>query len=225
MSEPDGFLTRWSRRKREADAKVRDASDRPGIPDESAPRELARRPDPPETSDSPSPVDPASLPPIESIEAATDIRAFLAKGVTPDLARAALRRAWLADPAIRDFVGLADYAWDFNAPDGMHGFGPLRSTDDVRQLLSQMIGNESPEVPPSSRDPQAVLSESDQVAEHPCVDQSIAPAKGRESDDSAPPVSDDSGTLPQVGDVAMQNPAGKGDPISQSRRHGSALPE
>ena len=37
-----------------------------------------------------------------SITAATDIRAFLAPGVPAELTRAALRRAWTADPAIRD---------------------------------------------------------------------------------------------------------------------------
>ena len=44
---------------------------------------------------------------IESITADTDIRAFLAPGVPVQLTRAALRRVWETDPAIRDFVGLA----------------------------------------------------------------------------------------------------------------------
>jgi hypothetical protein len=35
--------------------------------------------------------------------------------VPQDLARAALRRAWTVDPAIRDFVGLFENCWDFNA--------------------------------------------------------------------------------------------------------------
>jgi hypothetical protein len=80
--------------------------------------------------------DPASLPPIESISAETDIRAFLAPGVPPELARAALRRAWAADPKIRDFVGLADYDWDFNAPGSMAGFGPLEMTEGLRERRS-----------------------------------------------------------------------------------------
>jgi 6-methylsalicylate decarboxylase len=44
------------------------------------------------------------------------IRAFLRPGVPAELARAALRRAWVADPAIRDFIGLAESSRDFNAP-------------------------------------------------------------------------------------------------------------
>ena len=62
-----------------------------------------------------------SLPSLESITAATDIRAFLAPGVPPELTRAALRRAWSADPAIRDFVGLPENDWDFTDPNGSAG--------------------------------------------------------------------------------------------------------
>ena len=45
------------------------------------------------------------LPPIGSIGPASDIRPFLEPGVPQDLARTALRRAWIVDPAIRGFVG------------------------------------------------------------------------------------------------------------------------
>ena len=49
--------------------------------------------------------DPATLPPIETIDAQTDITVFLQNGVPNELRRAALRRAWTVDPAIRDFRG------------------------------------------------------------------------------------------------------------------------
>src|ERR1700756_5749582 len=54
------------------------------------------------------PFDPASLPSIDSIVADTDIVGFLQSGVPAELTRAALRQAWLTDPAIRDFIGVAD---------------------------------------------------------------------------------------------------------------------
>jgi hypothetical protein len=79
--------------------------------------------------------DAATLPPIESIGAASDIRPFLAPGVPVDLTRAALRRAWSTDPAIRDFIGLSENSWDFNAPDGIPGFGSL-----TPQRLARMNG-------------------------------------------------------------------------------------
>src|ERR1700682_3230601 len=125
MSDSDGFLTRWSRRKRQAasDPDAPEAATAPPVAaekDASPAAESARSPEPEPAVES-KPADQVSLPPIESIDAGTDIRAFLAKGVSPDLARAALRQAWRTDPAIRDFVGLADYDWDFNAPNSMPG--------------------------------------------------------------------------------------------------------
>src|SRR5215475_9714138 len=146
MSEPENFIARWSRRKREAaeDAEATKSSAAPDAAAEGAHpsedqsdtalgRSDARRS--PEAA-----FDPTKLPPIETITAESDIRAFLAPGVPPELTRAALRRAWAADPKIRDFVGLADYDWDFNAPGAMTGFGSLEMTDELRQQIARMVG-------------------------------------------------------------------------------------
>jgi len=73
--------------------------------------------------------DAASLPPIGSIGPASDIRPFLEPGVPQDLARAALRRAWMVDPAIRDFVGPSENFWDFNASDA------VRAADEIENRL------------------------------------------------------------------------------------------
>ena len=59
------------------------------------------------------------------------LMAHVDAGVPADLTRAALRRVWTVDPAIRDFVGLAENAWDFTDPNAMPGFGPLEASDDV----------------------------------------------------------------------------------------------
>jgi hypothetical protein len=81
------------------------------------------------------------LPPLESIDAATDITSFLRKGIPQELSRAALRRAWTADPAIRDFVGLAENAWDFNDPTAIPGFGPLDySAEQLDALVRRIVG-------------------------------------------------------------------------------------
>ena len=68
------------------------------------------------------------------------MRAYLAPGVPPELMHAALRRAWVADPAIRGFVGLAEYAWDFTDPAAMPGFGELQPGYDVRKLIAEVFG-------------------------------------------------------------------------------------
>jgi hypothetical protein len=142
------FLSRWSRRKRGAIAVVDAANSRR----QSAPS--AGREDAANHSDArPREVDPTrsaagqtvstsdlpSLVPLEAIGAETDIRAFLAAGVPPELARAALRRAWLSDPKIRDFVGLADYDWDFNTSGSMAGFGVLDASDQAERELARLM--------------------------------------------------------------------------------------
>src|SRR3954463_8437029 len=134
MSDEE-FLTRWSRRKREAQAAV----------DAPPPTEPAEVSDPVPSGTAEASVDAevdiSSLPPIESITGATDITAFLRKGIPPELSRAALRRAWSADPAIRDFVGLAENAWDFNDPNAMPGFGPLDcSQTELAAWVDRIVG-------------------------------------------------------------------------------------
>lgn len=147
MSEPENFLSRWARLKREAgeatEAKETPEAAAPETAAEAArPVEPVDEPDEAKASPSTEPAfDMSTLPPIESITAATDIRAFLKPGVPPDLARAALRRAWVADPAIRDFVGIAENQWDFNDPNAIPGFGPLGPLDDVRRLVAQVMGD------------------------------------------------------------------------------------
>src|SRR5215467_635876 len=142
MSED--FLLRWSRRKRGAVEKGEAAET--GAP--AAPSDRGDEAESPATTPGAAPAkadeplfDLKDLPPIESITAATDIRPFLRPGVPADLARAALRRAWTADPAIRDFVGLAEYAWDYHTPGSMAGFGPLEMTDELRAAVARILGD------------------------------------------------------------------------------------
>src|SRR5579872_7095863 len=103
MSEPEKFLERWSKRKLakgEPAAAEQDAGAPQAEQDSAAPALDANA-----TNSAPESqvFDPASLPSIESIGANTDVTAFLRPGVPPELTRAALRRAWSSDPAIRDF--------------------------------------------------------------------------------------------------------------------------
>jgi len=43
-------------------------------------------------------------------------------------------------PENRDFVGLAENAWDFNAPGSIAGFGPLEMTEELRREVARMVG-------------------------------------------------------------------------------------
>jgi hypothetical protein len=82
----------------------------------------------------------ATLPPIETIDAQTNITVFLKKGVPDELRNAALRRAWTADPAIRNFKGPQENDWNFNDPDGVPGFGELRPEVDVKRMVAKILG-------------------------------------------------------------------------------------
>jgi TorA maturation chaperone TorD len=136
MTRSENIMSRWSRMKQQSAGRA--ASD--DLSSESKPidadagdlnRATAAAPG---TDPATFPAfDPASLPPLQSITAGTDIRSFLASNVPLDLTKAALRRAWVTDPAIRDFIGIAENQWDFNDPSAMPGFGPL-TADDVPGL-------------------------------------------------------------------------------------------
>ena len=135
MNESESFLSRWSRLKRESGLEE-------GGADTAFPREKPTADAFPD-ADIPSPpvFDPASLPPIESIVADSDIRLFLQACVPAELTRAALRSAWTADPAIRDFIGIAESQWDFNDPATIPGFGSIGATDYARNLVARALGS------------------------------------------------------------------------------------
>jgi hypothetical protein len=236
VSEPENFLSRWARLKREA-AEATEAGEAAATPDAAAPDAAADAPGPAEpigeakaTSATVPAFDISTLPPIESITAATDIRAFLAPGVPPDLARAALRRAWVADPAIRDFVGIAENQWDFNDPNGIPGFGPLGPLDDVRRLVAQVIGG--------SRDEEArsdVCGEEKSLLE-PANSATNLPEVAAASGEATVPQEAQETSLPSPG-VQCSNSSPASDltqseddaqvqtEVSTKRAHGGALPQ
>lgn len=143
MSNREDFFSRWSRRKRET-------AEGANEPKQSNGEAQAKSSDAPMAqniaADRTGPTfDVGTLPSIGSITAETDIRNFLAPSVPPALTRAALRRVWTTDLKIRDFVGPADYAWDFNAPGSMAGFGSLESNDALRRQVADLIGRDAAE--------------------------------------------------------------------------------
>jgi hypothetical protein len=194
MSGDEPFLARWSRRKRDVTVQS-DAGKNP----------------PPSAAEIAKPVSPTTveasatmpLPPIEAIESASQLQAFLAPGVPLELTRAALRQAWTADPAIRDFIGLSENAWDFNAPGGVPGFGSL-DLEDIHRLVGQVL--DEPQV-------------SDAIAATaPLADASATPAEAG----SAVAIAE-----PRESIVAgrHENDESKVGECRPRRRHGGALPQ
>src|SRR3954463_11691823 len=136
MTAPESSLSRWSRLKREAISKRQTDTGRYDTLAGSAGPDNTES----ETGSGEGPVDPVELPSADTITIDTDIRAFLNSRVPAELTRAALRRAWISDPAIRDFVGIAENQWDFNDPKSRPAFGPTQGNDDISTLVRQALG-------------------------------------------------------------------------------------
>ena len=178
----EGVLRRWSRRKLAAKAAPA-AVEAPLVPEPTPP-------DPP----------PPDLPPVETLGLASDYTAFLQKGVTAEVQRLALQRAWESDERIAGFRGMAEYAWDFNAPD----YGRLRPGDDVARLLQAVL--EPPAPDPPAEEPAIVTSEAPPAVEPGPAESEPAASEFQVAE---PGVSTEDMTAPEAGGV---------------RRHGSALP-
>jgi hypothetical protein len=157
----ENFLQRWSRLKQAAETPTRDDSE-PSLRNASDAEPDAVPPPKAQSGVDLTVFDPATLPPIESIGASSDIRAFLAPGVPEEVKRAALRRAWLADPAIRDFVGVAENQWDFNKPGGIPGFGSL---DELTPELCRMVAGLFSDLPAENTAPR--LAEVHEISAKP----------------------------------------------------------
>ena len=214
MNDPDNFLSRWSRRKRQADEdkEKNETGETVAAP---APENQQGIPAAPGAAPS-SEFNVESLPPIETISAETDITAFMRTGVPETLKHAALRRAWASDPVIRDFVGLNENFWDAAGPDGIPGFGDLDSNLDVRRMVSELFG----ETPRQDTQPEL---EADRV-----VDSSALPA------DNAPDAADrPQATLLPAENLSQrhENVAAQTEPLESApekkipRRHGGAMPQ
>ena len=228
MSDEENFIARWSRRKREAEQA---AAEKPGVdvPDDAAPPSDVQSAEPVaasadaaqavETEAGAPPVDLDSLPPIESITAGSDIRAFLAPGIPAHLTRAALRRAWVADPAIRDFVGLAENAWDFNAPGGVPGFGPPLPLEEAQRLVAEMLRDDTPTPPEST----SGLREPSQMPDVSAPSHNPPEPAATPVPSTAQPVAS---TPPDSApsDAAAQDEAPQDRPTTVARQHGGALP-
>ncbi|MBB4425749.1 hypothetical protein GGD66_004310 [Bradyrhizobium sp. CIR48] len=210
MSEEE-FLARWSRRKRESrpePAKPAEAQPAPPPEAKDGAKDVAK--------DGESEFDLSSLPSIDEINAATDVTAFLRKGIPQELSRAALRRAWAADPAIRDFIGLAENAWDFNDPTAMPGFGPLDcSSEELAALVDRIVGGvreavrSLPEASIETADSSAHLHQADSTAVSDVVE---------------PPIEAECPAIPAAAQLTVADrPADFAEPV-RPRTHGGALP-
>ena len=158
--------------------------------------------------------DPATLPKVEDLTAQSDITAFLRKGVPEELKRLALRRVWALDPQIRDFIEVAENQYDWNAVDGVPGFGALPEGTDLQALLAQATGQVREIVTPDA----AALEVSAASVPVQGVTPTVSPSNSEVSLAAA-------GERDSTSEEAESPAAAAEPPIRPARRrHGGALP-
>lgn len=208
MSE-EGFLSRWSRRKRQARRQLPAADRTAGVPaaedsDAGLPGTAGVSPaDRPQAGDPPDADPSPSLPQVEELTGDSDLAQFLREGVPAALRNAALRRIWALDPKIRDFVGEArDYGYDWNTAGGVPGSGTVAESE-IDGLLRRVLRDREIPAPSAQSRPAAQPQETADPPADPGL--RSAPA---EQNVSGPEASSE----PDPG------------PPTASRRHGGALP-
>lgn len=244
MSDTSDFLARWSRRKQEAKRVESDTPVESGSTEPLAEGEVAAA-DAPDAVLQISEEELAALPSIEDMTSETDLTQFLRAGIPAVLRKAALRRMWALDPAIRDYVGEAlDYAYDWNTPGGVPGSGPMLATDDVQGMLRQIMGGtEAPvpeqdlavrsEMPSQAETAQGAAGEGpDQTEDQPASDapETSSPEIGGEPTESGAAASAATPALElqetHPANIALEPGGTPGEAESRmvTRRHGSAVP-
>ncbi|RUM95839.1 DUF3306 domain-containing protein [Pseudaminobacter arsenicus] len=226
----DNIFARWSRRKQTVRHQETAAPNEEQAAAE-APAEMEAEP----VGQQPAAEEPDAgepLPDLENLTAESDISAFLRKGVPNPLKNAALRKIWSLDPAIRDYVGPSEYAWDFNRPGSMAGFGPLDASRAVVEFLSTINGGVQTDLagaagPAADRPPPPIAvgpshdagaamdspTDADSPAEPP------APALKPESSEPSLPVRTKVAAEPE-----QAKPEQAKQPRQSPRRHGGARP-
>lgn len=186
------------------------------------------------------PAEPAApaieLPKLEDLTASSDFTVFLQKGVPLELQRLALRRAWSLDPAIRDFIEVAENQYDWNAVDGVPGFGPLDPGTDLQRLLAQATGQPLPADPETLVSDATVSQPSGAETHTSFAAQNELPADGIAETDKSRLAGDETTADPDLHTPAqVPHQANKTEgrpepdqmphqPAPYRRRHGGALP-
>lgn len=215
----NGFLERWSRKKRAAD------EDAGKEPESDEPVEALAEPEVLESEeDLPDDEVLNTLPSLDEITLDTNIMPFLQRGVPRAMKNAALRKMWLLDPRIRDHKDLAvDYAWDWNTPGGVPGSGGTVSAESVAKLVRSLFG------PPATKEPEAEAAlpeerQSESTESEPPVEAVAMPVdsvrKPEKREESPADRKDLAIARADVADDEQENTV----PVAR-RRHGGAMPE
>lgn len=144
----ESFLSRWSQRKRaaEAEAEEKDAGKPRSAETAAAVGEPGGAAEPDDGR-----IDPAELPDIDSLDADSDFTVFLKDGVPDALRRRALRKLWRLDPVFGHLDGLNDYDLDYtNAATVVEGLKTVYQVGKGMVLGEEEERGEGATAPPES---------------------------------------------------------------------------
>jgi hypothetical protein len=220
-----GFLSRWSRLKRQPAP----------APEAQSPAAAPAAPPQPEGQALDDLL--AQLPRIEDLVPGQSLSAFMQPWVPTGIRNAALQRMWLLDPAIRDYVSPAlDYAYDYNAPGGAPGFGPMETGQDaireVAEMFDRALGKDPKEGPGQLVDEHDNVSQSGagDAQAHAAMQQSF-PVTSTVRMEVSGASEKTSGKAQEIAGEDAQAPAAVHKSASETkdlrpvgRRHGGALP-
>jgi hypothetical protein len=134
----------------------------------------------------------------------------------------------MTDPAIRDFIGLAENQWDFTKPDAVPGFGPLELTPQVRRIIAELVADPSEAASRPDPDSQDVAQEAQKFDEAwPVATDQTAKAAERADGDAEKLAAGLGAPIVRSNiDAAAQREADRAREGSTpvQGRHGSALP-
>ena len=213
MSEPDDkFLSRWSRRKAEAQS----AEPAPS-PDASTDQTAGT--DAEQTPDEAAIV--ADLPDIDSLDKDSDFSAFMKQGVPQALRRQALRKLWKVNPVFGILDGMNEYDEDFTITTAIGesvktiyqvGKGMVREeeepvTAEAADVESEAADSARPEEPEVTADPDAdvaaeVSTEDQHAAAEPAPE--ITETDGTAEEAAPAPTVEESAKQPVAGSAAQR---------------------
>lgn len=212
-----GFFERWSRNKRSAEI----AEPEPGIVESQVEQTL-----PEATEADVEFVDEEAvkaLPSLDEITPGFDIKPFLKRGIPRALKNAALRKTWLANPAIRDHKDVAvDYWWDWNTPGGVPGNSGQVNAESAMRFARNLL--ESGRAEAQEAADAAHSCDSVQAATTPsAADTGASEKDGADEDKLLPQLPEDA--EPVMVESSVFEVSRIVDEPFPPRRHGSALPE
>lgn len=213
MSRPDdtkpvvgNFLDRWAKRKQAVQHEQAIAQPLVETPPSNLPSE----------NDESLP-----LPSLDDILPGRDVSAFFQKHVPEALRAAALRKVWMTDPDIRDFIEMADYQLDYANPDSIPGWSSSIEGIDLKGMVEKIFNN----APKIDADLPEIAIDSPRIATEP-QNEAPQPVNGHSTlvKDADMPLGQ-ADPVDQTGNGAVQNKPDESVVYETARkRHGSALP-